>query len=149
MKQGDWPRWSRRLPPAYQAVSRKQRQERRPSKEIPSLWIQGRSPSRHQREKHSLLRKETWLSRRGTGRGHAFTGHTTLPAGSVFPGQLSLQSPSRSGSCLIGRSSNPPANFSRSEEGFAWASESWGKVPKLLDLFLLLKTEEEQHLFNC
>lgn len=134
VKRGDWPRWSRRLPPAYQVVGRKQRQERRSSKEIPSLWVQGRSPSRHQREKHSLLRKGTWLSRQGMGRGRAFSGHTTLPAGSMFPGELSLQSLSRSGSWLIGRSSNLPANFSRSEEGLAQASELWGKAPKLPDL---------------
>lgn len=112
------------LPPAYQDAGRKQKQKRMPKKEIASLWIQGRSPSRGQGERNSLLRKEKWLSRTGMGEGRAFTGHTLCSQQAPFSqGSLFLKLPSWSGFCLVWRSSNLTANFSRLEKQLTGASE--------------------------
>lgn len=114
------------------------RQAGNTSKEIASLWIQGRSPPRHQGERNSLLRKEKWLSRTGIGGGTCFYRTHSSQQAPFSQGSLFLKLPSWSGFRLVWRSSNLTANFSRLEKQLTWASELWGKLAKPPNLFLLL-----------
>lgn len=138
------PDGTRLLSPAYWAVGREQKQQSITDRELPSLWGQGRSPSRHQEEHNSLLTKEKWPSGPGMG-GESHSAANRLR----FPRGLFLKSSCWSGFCLVWRSSNLTANFSRSEKWLTRASTLWGKVAKLPNPFFLLKTEEQQHLFKC
>lgn len=63
--------------------------------------------------------------------------HTLYQQAPFSQGSLFLKLPSWSGFCLVWRS-NLTANYSRLEKQLTWASELWGKLAKLPNLFLLL-----------
>lgn len=147
------PEWSKRtglngtrlLSPAYWVVGREQKQQSTTDGEVPSLGTSREKPFQTPRRPQLPPEKGTMTIRSRDGRREPLC-YQKPP---FSQGLLFLKSPRWSGFCLVWRSSNLTADFSGSEKWLMRASASWGKVAKLPNLFFLLKTEEEQHLFNA